>query len=54
MIEICFFLLVMIAVWFTFVNLGMALHGQNVPMLNFFLQSSAIAGIITLYYFDYI
>jgi len=54
MIEICFFLLVMIAVWFTFVNLGRALRGQNVSAVNFFLQSSAIAGIITLYYFEYI
>lgn len=29
MIEIYFFLLVMIAVWFTFVNLGRALTGQS-------------------------
>lgn len=54
MIEICFFLLVMIAVWSTFVNLGRMAYGQSVYMLNFFLQSSAIAGIITLYYFGYI
>jgi hypothetical protein len=46
--EIIRLVCLVVAIWFTFVNIGKAVAGQGVPALNVLIMASAIVGFMKL------